>query len=360
MKKIFSSFLTLLAFLFLVSSVSAAAPDGSGPWADSVVSSSQGNMKNGSPVPAIRSNPSSAVGVAENNTIEGNFFSLGFGGVITLSFDNGVRDGIIVIEATNPEYPQEQARVEVSADNVSWTTAGLISQDATLGMPENLSCIKYVRITDMSNLENFTDDTADGFDVDGVSTENSEACEPTVTPTPSDTITPTPTQTPNNNNDGGSNNNNNSTPQVCTASKPGTPTINSVTRTSGSTVQLTWSAVQDATTYAISYGTQSGNYQYGVPSTGNTTTYSIGGLDANATYYFVVRAIRDCMPGDNSGQSSTGGQQVLGTTTSSGQVLGASTDVLAATGNGIQTIALSLSILSGILAFGFSRVSKSN
>jgi len=358
MKKLFCSFLTLCAVLFVVSSVSAASPDGSGPWADGVVSSSQGNTKGGQPVSVVnplRSDPQAAVGVAEDNTVDGSFFSLGFGGSITLSFDNGVRNGIIVVEATNPEYPQEQARIEVSADNVNWTIAGVIIQDAQLSMPENMQCVKYVRITDMSNLENFTDDTADGFDVDGVSTQNAQACDPVVTPTPNDTITPTPVP---NNNGGGSNNNSNNQPSSCTASKPGTPTITSVTRTSGSTVQLTWSAVADATTYAISYGTQSGNYQYGVPSTGNTTTYSIGGLDPNATYYFVVRAIRDCMPGDSSGQSSTGGQQVLGAST--GDVLGASTDVLAATGNGVQkTIALSVSLLSGLMAFGLYRFTKS-
>lgn len=310
--------------------VYAAAPDGSGPWADAVVSSNQTTIRNGAPVSEVnpaRSNPQSAVGVAENDTTEGNFFSLGFGGSITLRFDNGIRGGVLVVESTNPEYPVERAQIEVSLDGETWFNAGAIDQDGEVQMPETLICARYVRITDISNRDDFAEDTADGFDVDGVQARDASSCEPTETP--SVTPTPSPTDAPSNNS---SNNNGGGSgqPAQCNAEKPPTPTLTSVTRTSGTTANLVWTAVSPVTHYAISYGLKPGEYQFGVPNTGNVTSFSIGGLDPNAAYYFSVRAINDCTPGEASGNGSTG--SVLGAGTG-GQVLGASTDTLAATGS---------------------------
>lgn len=178
--------LFLLAFaLVLVPGIFAAAPDGAGPWADAVVSSNQGLMKNGAAVPAVRSDPTAALGVAENDTIDSHFFSLGFGGTITLHFDNPLSNGVIVVEATNPAYPLEKASVDLSADGTTWLTAGTVTQDGTVAMPESLSCARYVRITDISNSGDFPDDIADGYDVDGVQATQGEPCEtPTPTPTP--------------------------------------------------------------------------------------------------------------------------------------------------------------------------------
>lgn len=182
----------LLAVLsILPTSAYAAAPDGAGPWADTVVTSSQGLMKNGSPVPAPRSDATSTLGVAENTTVDGTFFSLGFGGSITLSFDNLITSGVIVVEATNPDYPLEQVNIELSSDGASWISAGTVVQDGSVSMPDNLTCAKFVRITDTSNAANFTDDTADAYDVDGVQATDGEPCE---IPTP----TPTPTNVPSN------------------------------------------------------------------------------------------------------------------------------------------------------------------
>lgn len=157
-----------LFFLFFAPSTFAAAPDGMGPWADSVVSSSQGLMKNGLSVPAIRSNPNSALGIAENNTVDGNFYSLGFGGNIILGFDNGISSGVIVVEATNPGYPAEKAKVEVSENGTTWFNAGTVTQDGSVNKPEQVRCARYVRLTDVSNPPDFSDGTADGYDVDGV------------------------------------------------------------------------------------------------------------------------------------------------------------------------------------------------
>jgi hypothetical protein len=331
MKKIFIALFVVVLSVY-VTVAQAAAPDGNGPWADAVTSSSQGLMKNGSPVPAIRSDASSAVGVAEGDTTDGNFFSLGFGGNIVLRFDNPISNGVITVEATNDGYPTETASVDLSADGVTWMTAGSVSQDGSVAMPEGLTCAQYVRITDTSNPENFVDETADAYDVDGVSAQEGQSCE-FPTPTPSPTGVPGPTGTPG---PGPT-----STPGVCNASKPnGAPTL-TVERTSGTTAKLTWTAVSPVTHYAISYGTTPGNYAYGVPNTGNVTTYNVGGLNNGTNYYFIVRGINDCTPGDPSGEKSMGGN-VLGASTG-GQVLGASTSTLAATGSfGTTRTALAL------------------
>jgi hypothetical protein len=186
----------LLLFTLLLStplaSIHAAAPDGAGPWADSVVTFSQGLTKAGNPVPAPRSDPTAALGVAENDTVEPHFVSLGFGGALTLGFDNGISGGTVIIEATNLGYPAETAKVEVSPDGSTWTLAGNVTQDGQVSMPQSVTCAKFVRITDTSDKANFSDDTADAYDVDGVQAVGDSCQVPTPTPSPS----PTPTSTP--------------------------------------------------------------------------------------------------------------------------------------------------------------------
>ncbi|MBI4080393.1 MAG: hypothetical protein HY430_01330 [Candidatus Levybacteria bacterium] len=163
--------------LFLPATALAAAPDGLGPWADTVSATSQGLTKGGGAVPAIRSDPTSALGVAENNTTDGNFYSLGFGGSITLGFDNGISSGVIVVEATNPGYPAEKAKVEVSEDGVSFVDAGTVTQDGQVDKPAGITCARYVRITDTSNPDDFAEATADAYDVDGVQAQG-DPCTP--------------------------------------------------------------------------------------------------------------------------------------------------------------------------------------
>jgi hypothetical protein len=173
---IFPLFLSLFSF---ASPAFAAAPDGIGNWADNVFSFHQGLMKNGLPVPSIRSNPNAAVGIAENNTVEGNFFSLGFGGNIVLEFDSGITSGVFVVESTNSGYPIEKAKVEISENGITWVNAGQISQSGSVNKPTNLKCAKYIRITDVSNPKDFSDATADGYDVDGVKATG-QPCTPPV------------------------------------------------------------------------------------------------------------------------------------------------------------------------------------
>lgn len=171
------------------------------------------------------------------------------------------------------------------------------------------------------------------------------------TPTPAPVVTPTPTPIPSNG--GGTSGSGGSSASTCNASKPPTPKLLSVTKTSSTTAQLTWSAVSPVSYYIISYGTSSGSYQFGVPNTGNTTSFTIGSLNPNVTYYFVVRAANDCTPGDPSNELSTKGGAVLGASTS--RVLGASTDRLAFTGD-LFFPRLVLSIVAGVDFFVLGKV----
>jgi len=143
------------------------------------------------------------------------------------------------------------------------------------------------------------------------------------------TATPTPTNTPSGGQPGAG-----PTP-VCDSGKPGTPSLVSFVR-NGTTAKLTWTAASQATHYTIAYGT--GDFPYGVPNTGNVTSFTIGSLDPGTQYQFKVRAVNNCMPGDWSGvPTGIGGGEVLG---------------LAATGN--STLLYTLLALGGvslILAF---------
>lgn len=199
MKSFIAVFLSVLGIFFASSLVQvyAAAPDGSGPWADSVVNFSQGLTKVGGVIDPIRSDASQALGVAEQTVVPGTFVSLGFGGSLTLQFDNGISNGVFVVESTNPDYPVEHAQVDLSADGSTWFNAGSVDQTGTVTQPESLACAQYVRITDTSNSADFSEDTADAYDVDGVQATEGESCTvptPTITPDP----TATPTQPPSN------------------------------------------------------------------------------------------------------------------------------------------------------------------
>ena len=124
----------------------------------------------------------------------------------------------------------------------------------------------------------------------------------------------------------------------CDSAKPAAPTLVSVVR-SGSSATLTWTPVSNATHYTIAYGLRPNTYIYGVPNTGNVTTYTINALDPNQTYYFAVKAVNNCMPSDFSGTQNIGGGQVLGLATT-----GTAGSIVAFTLAGIALLALSLTL----------------
>lgn len=92
----------------------------------------------------------------------------------------------------------------------------------------------------------------------------------------------------------------------CTATKPSTaPVILTVVKGKNS-VTLNWSKAGDpVTNYLVAYGTKSGSITYGNPSVGNVTSYTVGSLSGGTKYYFKVKAINDCMPGDYSNEVSS-------------------------------------------------------
>lgn len=136
--------------------------------------------KNGSAISAVTPNrrvPSSALGLPQNNNTI-NFFSLGFGGFVTLKFDYVVFDrlgaDLQVVETSFgnplcPNYP-EAAKIEVSLDGENFTELGEICLDGQVDIASApAGGIQYIRITDISPAtSNKFPGSADGYDVDGV------------------------------------------------------------------------------------------------------------------------------------------------------------------------------------------------
>jgi hypothetical protein len=138
-----------------------------------LVSYSPGTCKNGSAVPAIRSNANNALGAPQSNDTY-NFVSLGFGGNLVLKYDfvifNLPGNDIKVIETTfgSPacqNYP-ETARISVSMDGVLFTDLGELCQDGMVDLG-SVPYAQYVKITDITNPSSFVG-SADGYDVDAV------------------------------------------------------------------------------------------------------------------------------------------------------------------------------------------------
>lgn len=121
------------------------------------------------------------------------------------------------------------------------------------------------------------------------------------------TSTPTPTPTPSSSTSSSTTSTGWAAP-ACTATKPGSaPTITNTVNGDNS-ITLTWSKAKDPFThYLVAYGTSSGSIEYGNPNVGNadTTSYTIRGLSGGTRYYFKIKAINDCMPGDWSNEVSS-------------------------------------------------------
>ena len=129
---------------------------------------------------ADRSDPTDALGVAENDpntptgNIPGTYFSLGFGGEITLGFQNNVCNGpgsdvdLGLVEATDEPYGVETVDVYVSSDGVTYVKAGDdVERDGEVSLPDSVTIARYVRIVDTNDPADFRSD-GDGFDLDGV------------------------------------------------------------------------------------------------------------------------------------------------------------------------------------------------
>lgn len=141
---------------------------------------------------------------------------------------------------------------------------------------------------------------------------------PSLTPTPTITpVSPTPTQTPsssNNNNGGGGGGGNPSAPS-CSDQKPnGGPYNLQVKYGPAGQATLTWEpSLGPVSGYNIAYSTDPGTKMFGVPNTGNVTSFTVSGL-SGTNYYWWVTPINGCMPGD---PVQPGGPAVLGLSTTS-------------------------------------------
>lgn len=178
-KRLLGLIVAAVAFGAFSGSALAAAPDGAGPWADSVKSSDQGLRNDGSPVLPGRSDPAAALGVAERPPAgvpapAGTFFSLGFGGKIELQFDNRICNvpgddlDIELVEVTQEPYPDELVDVYVSKDGSSYTLAASdVNKDTTIGLPDGMPFANYVKVVDKTVAADHRAD-ADAYDLDGV------------------------------------------------------------------------------------------------------------------------------------------------------------------------------------------------
>ncbi|HSX48930.1 MAG TPA: SH3 domain-containing protein [Candidatus Saccharimonadales bacterium] len=100
---------------------------------------------------------------------------------------------------------------------------------------------------------------------------------------------------------------------TCTDSAPsGTPVITSTLPLDPNTLKIIFTKVSPVSYYSLRYGDISGNYKYGVASFGdsNSTSYNVGLLTPNTTYYFQIRAGNGCTVGswssEVSGKTSSG------------------------------------------------------
>ncbi|HUD45042.1 MAG TPA: Ig-like domain-containing protein [Patescibacteria group bacterium] len=102
-------------------------------------------------------------------------------------------------------------------------------------------------------------------------------------------ITPTPTITP-------------------TCSSVGAPDLTSATSNSSGQITINWTAPSsgDVDHYVLVYGTASGQYQYGDPNIGGSSTisFTVNSLSNGTTYYFAIEAANSCSTSSNSNELS--------------------------------------------------------
>ncbi len=149
--------------------------------AASICGGTQGKAKNFTNIMGLRSDPSKALGLPQNNNTF-NFYSLGFGGDVCLKFDYAIFDGpggeLKVVETTfgnnTCNQYRERAEIAVSYDGVNWNVLGEYCQDynGTIDITAANSGIQYVRVRDVSNRADFSSALADGYDVDAIVVTN--------------------------------------------------------------------------------------------------------------------------------------------------------------------------------------------
>lgn len=97
----------------------------------------------------------------------------------------------------------------------------------------------------------------------------------------------------------------------------GTPQLVSAVSTGLNKILLTWTdAAAPVSYYLLAFGVAPGQYIYGNPNIGprGTTTYTVGSLSTGKKYYFAIKAVNGCQPGNFSNEvSATAGEIVTPT-----------------------------------------------
>jgi uncharacterized repeat protein (TIGR01451 family) len=149
-----------------------------------VVSYKQGKQANGEDVAQVRSDVNNALDLPVATPVGVvNFYSLGFGGEITLAFDGPVANGpgadVRIVETTwnftAAQYP-ETANVFASQDGVNFVYLGSTVHSGEFDFGP-LTWAQYIKIMDASDASLFPAN-ADGYDVNGIECLNGSKDNP--------------------------------------------------------------------------------------------------------------------------------------------------------------------------------------
>ncbi len=113
----------------------------------------------------------------------------------------------------------------------------------------------------------------------------------------------------------------------CDNQVPGTPSFSFVRRAGSNQIEIGWNQVNNASSWTIAYGKESGKYIYGMSNFGDSNSRSVKiNMLPVGTYYVVIKANNGCMPGAFSPERKItvgAGGSVLGVKTNRPSVLGA-------------------------------------
>jgi hypothetical protein len=151
-------------------------------YADSVMGYMQGLDSQGNPVLLDRSNPLKTLNAPENSDLTStniNFFSLGFGGYITLKTPSPIPISPLthlqIFETTfyyqNCSTYPEEAEIFVSNDGQNFTFLGgtCLNERTTFSLYGYVDTLNYIKIEDKSNIQKFSNFTSsDAYDLDGI------------------------------------------------------------------------------------------------------------------------------------------------------------------------------------------------